>query len=210
MAILFSLILISAFLLLGGKRIDYVISLIALQGFLLALTSTVFGLQTGNNYLFAGAFLVFLVKGILVPGALVYLVRKIKIRREIELFLRPSLLILLAAGLVLLSYWVASPQILPSDLAAKSGLPIALSLFLIGLLIMVTRKTAFSQLIGLLVMENGLSMAGIVVTHGMPLMVELGVFFDLLVAVIIMGLFVFQIDKTFGSIDTDKLTSLKG
>lgn len=210
MNILFSLILINAFLLVGGKRIDYVIWLVAIQGVLLALISTVFGFQTGNNFLYAGAFLVLVVKGLIVPAALFYIVRKIKISREIDLVFRPNILFLIAAGLVLLSYWVVSPEILPSDLAAKIGLPVALSLLLIGLLIMVTRKLALSQLIGLLVMENGLYMAAMTATHGMPLMIELGVFFDLLVAVLIMGLFLFHIDKTFGSINTDKLTSLKG
>jgi len=208
--ILFSLTLINAFLLVGGKRIDYVIWLVALQGFLLALISTVFGFQTGNNFLYAGAFLVLVVKGLIVPTALFYIVRKIKVPKEIDLVFRPNILFLIAAGLVLLSYWVVSPEILPSDLAAKIGLPVALSLLLIGLLIMVTRKLALSQLIGLLVMENGLYMAAMTATHGMPLMIELGVFFDLLVAVLIMGLFLFHIDKTFGSINTDKLTSLKG
>ncbi|WP_366923626.1 hypothetical protein MFMK1_000535 [Metallumcola ferriviriculae] len=210
MNVLFSLIVISAFLMVAGKRIDYAIWLMSLQGFLLALIGTVLGLQAGNGYLYASAFLLLIVKGILVPAALFYIVRKIQIRREIDLVFSPNVLFLLAAGLVLLSYWVVSPQILPSGLAAKSGLPVALSLLLIGLLIMITRKVALSQLIGLLIMENGLSMAAMAVSHGMPLMVELGIFFDLLVAVLIMGLFLFRIDKTFGSINTDKLKSLKG
>lgn len=210
MNVLFSLIVISAFLMVAGKRINYAIWLMSFQGFLLAIVGTVLGLQAGNGYLYASAFLLLIVKGILVPAALFYIVRKIQIRREIDLVFSPNVLFLLASGLVLLSYWVASPQILPGGLAAKSGLSVALSLLLIGLLIMITRKVALSQLIGLLIMENGLSMAAMAVSHGMPLMVELGIFFDLLVAILIMGLFLFRIDKTFGSINTDKLKSLKG
>ena len=93
---------------------------------------------------------------------------------------------------------------------SKNVLQISIAVILIGLFIMITRKKALIQVIGLLFMENGLFLAGFALTFGMPLIIELGVLFDMLMAIIILGLFIIQIKKSFASSDLDKLTILKG
>jgi len=85
-----------------------------------------------------------------------------------------------------------------------------MSLIFIGPFIMISRKTAMTQVLGILIMENGLFLGAIALTSGMPLIVEIGIFFDLLVAVLVMGIMVFRINKTFETIDTDALKTLMG
>jgi hydrogenase-4 component E len=97
-----------------------------------------------------------------------------------------------------------------SSVYEKTFLTNSVSVVLIGLFFMISRKKAIGQIIGFLVMENGMFMAAILTTFGMPMIVEIGVFFDLLTAVLIMGVFVFRINENFDSIDINKLRNLKG
>jgi len=87
---------------------------------------------------------------------------------------------------------------------------VAISLFLIGFYMMITRRKAFMQVLALLCLENGLFLAAISLTFGMPLIVELGIFFDLLVAVMVLGILVYRIQETFDSMDVSKLSRLRG
>jgi len=89
-------------------------------------------------------------------------------------------------------------------------IPLAVSTIFFGMLMMTTRKKAINQVLGLLLIENGLFLMGVTITFGMPLLVEIGVFFDALVGVVIMGVFVFKIRGAFESIDADDMTVLKG
>ena len=85
-----------------------------------------------------------------------------------------------------------------------------MSLFLIGFYMMITRRKAIMQVLALLSLENGLFLAAISLTYGMPLIVELGIFFDLLVAVMVIGILVYRIQETFESMDVSKLSRLRG
>lgn len=89
-------------------------------------------------------------------------------------------------------------------------MPLAVSTVFFGMLVMTTRKKAITQVLGLLLMENGLFLMAVTMTFGMPLLVEIGIFFDILVGVIIMGIFVFKIREAFEGIDVDEMTVLKG
>jgi hydrogenase-4 component E len=93
--------------------------------------------------------------------------------------------------------------------AVSRVLSVSIAMMLIGLFIMMTRKKAITQIVGLLTMENGVFLSGLSITYGMPLIVEVGIFFDILVAVLILGVFIFRINKTFESISIDSLRSLR-
>ena len=88
-------------------------------------------------------------------------------------------------------------------------LPVSLAITLLGFFVMIIRKKAITQILGLLAMEDGIFLAAISTSYSMPLIVKLGVFFDILVGVIIMGIYVYRIKETFDSIDTDSLRELK-
>jgi hydrogenase-4 component E len=88
-------------------------------------------------------------------------------------------------------------------------LSVSIAVMLIGLFIMMTRKKALTQIVGLLTIENGVFLSGLSITYGMPLIVEVGIFFDILVAALILGVFVFRINQTFDSINVDALRRLK-
>ncbi|MFZ5646155.1 MAG: hypothetical protein ACOY30_00870, partial [Bacillota bacterium] len=130
--------------------------------------------------------------------------------REVPLSigLGPSMLI--GVMLVGLTYLFVVPVLL-GEIGVESGLfPVALSTVLMGCFFMVSRRSAFNQMIGIIVMENGLFLCAMAVTGGMPLIIELGVFFDLLVGALVMGMFAHRIRGTFDTLDTKALNNLKG
>ncbi len=120
--------------------------------------------------------------------------------------------LLICGGLVIVADSVAQP-ILSAQVGDTMGvsrvLPASIAMILIGLFIMIARKKAVTQLIGLLTMENGLFLSGLAITYGMPMIVEVGIFFDILMAALILGVFMFRINRTFESISMDTLRSLR-
>lgn len=117
---------------------------------------------------------------------------------------------LLCCGLVVLCWYVVHHVEGITNPTTENYLVYSLSVVMIGLFFMISRKKALGQIIGFLVIENGLFLAAMMTTDGMPMIVELGLFFDLLTAFLIMGIFVFKINSTFDSIDVNKLKHLKG
>jgi len=116
---------------------------------------------------------------------------------------------LIGIALVIFSYHLTAPVRELSTLITRSTLAIALATVLIGLLMMITRRHAVTQIIGFLAMENGLFLAATSATYGMPLVVELGVALDILIAAFIFGIFFFHIHTTFDSLDVEKMARLK-
>ena len=117
----------------------------------------------------------------------------------------------LVAGVVILclSFWIASRLTLPHPAASPLVLPLALSTTLIGLFLIVSRKTALMQVIGYLVLENGIYIFGMALAQDEPFLVEMGILLDVFVAVFVMGIAIFHINREFDHIDVDQLTSLK-
>ncbi len=129
--------------------------------------------------------------------------------REIESYINIPFSLVISLLLVFLSFYVTSGLKIFESAISKEFIPLALSTIFLGMLMMTTRKKALTQILGLLLMENGLFLMGVTVTFGMPLLVELGIFFDVLVGVIIFGIFVFKIRNAFEGIDVDDLTVLR-
>lgn len=206
--ILAALILLSSFIMLAQVRVDSMINTFALQGLLLCLATTLMALISGKYHLLISAALTLFLKVFFIPGQLRLLIIRLNIHREVEVLGNSSLIMLFAAGLVLFSYYVALPIRALSLLSTRNTIAISLAVVLIGMLIVISRRKAVTQVVGFMSMENGLFFAAVVSTYGMPMVVELGVAFDVLVAAILFGVFFFHIRTEIGSLDTDRLNRL--
>jgi hydrogenase-4 component E len=203
--------LVSIFLVLAIKRLHMHVRLFAVQSLFLTIVALAVGFS-GEAHIFWAAALTFLFKVIVIPLLFMRLIKKLEIQQEIQLTLNIPTSLLLGAGLVLGADYLTRAILTAGHTLelSRTILTISLALLLLGLFTMVTRKKALTQVIGFLTMENGLFLAGIAITQGMPLIVELGVFFDILVAVFIMGVLLHRINETFDTINVEKLTRLKG
>lgn len=209
MQLLIALILASTFMILGSTRLYSCVKAFAIQSFLLACVAGVVGFSTGKIDLYIVALLTLIIKAAVIPYIFIYIIREIKVKREIELYVGISPSLIIGGVLVVISYYLIRSIAVITELSSFA-LSASMSLVSIGLFIMISRKKAIMQMLGILIMENGLFLGAISLTHGMPLLVELGIFFDVLIAVLIMGILIFRINKTFETIDTDKLKTLIG
>ena len=148
-------------------------------------------------------------KVVAIPYALLWIVREIKTVREVMSSTTAAQSVFITAGLILLSFFAVQPyaRTLRVD---ENMLAASIALVLTGAFLMVSRKKALMQVVGLLVLENGIFLAALITTFGMPLIIEIGISFDLLMGVFLMGLFVFRIRDTFDHLDVSKLRRLRG
>jgi hydrogenase-4 membrane subunit HyfE len=203
-------LLATGFVSVAVRRLDTAIWLLIGQGVLLAATGGVIAVATGAVHVYLAAALTLAIKAVVIPVILFRVLRAVHIRREVELVLSTRSALLLALVGVLLAYRAAGSLNLPGAVPSQHALPVAVALVLIGLGLMIGRKKALSQIAGLMVMENGVYLAALVATLGLPVAVELGVFFDLLVGVLLLGVFAYRINQTFDTINTDRLRALRG
>jgi hydrogenase-4 component E len=185
------------------------------QSFLLASIAFTIAYFNHAPHIYIVAALTLVFKAILLPVVLERLVMKLEIRQEIEPFVNVPISVIVSGLLTLLAYVVAESFYRPADATVPASLghntlAVAIALFLIGFFMMVNRRKALAQVLGLLCLENGLFLAAISLTYGMPLLVELGILFDLLVAVLVLGILVYRIQETFDSMDVSKLSRLRG
>jgi hydrogenase-4 component E len=186
------------------------IRLFALQSLMLAAIAAIIALFHHAPDVYLVALLTFVGKVLFLPWLLNRLVRRIQIHEEIEPLLNSTASMLLCGGLTLLGYIVARPF---TSLArmGNNTLGIAITLLLIGFFLMFNGRKAITQVLALLTVENGVMLAAVALTtYGMPLVVELGIFFDVLVAVMVLGILVYRIRESFASMDVDKLRNLRG
>ena len=202
--------LATSFLIVGGRRVDTAIKMTVLQALLLSGIAGILGWVTGKTEIYFAALLTVAVKGGIIPYVLHKVEGRVGAAREAESYVNIKMSLVICAALVILSTAVTGRLIEAGPALATTVLPTAVSMMLIGLFIMITRKLAIMQIIGLLIMENGLFLAGVGTASGLPLVVELGVFLDILVGVLIMGILTFRINRTFDNINTDNLKKLRG
>ncbi|MGA7742279.1 MAG: NADH-quinone oxidoreductase subunit K [Polyangia bacterium] len=185
----------------------------ALQGATLALLPVVHYLETPSPHLvhvlvMAASALAF--KAIFIPRLLMRALRDAGVRRDVEPFVSLHLSVLLAGVLVGISFWLATVLALPVAGTTHLFVPTAFATFLIGFLVLVSRRKAITQVIGYLLIENGAYVFGQSLAAQMPFVVELGLLLDLLVGVFVMGIVIHQINREFDHIDVDQLNLLKG
>jgi hydrogenase-4 component E len=185
------------------------IRLFALQSLLLAAIAGVVGYAYGAWHVLVLAVLTVLGKVIFLPWRLQQLVRQIKIEQEIRPFVNMSASMLICGALTVLAHVVARP-ITSLERLGSNTLAVAIALVLTGFFLMINRRKAVTQVLAILTMENGVMLAAIALTtYGMPLVVEIGILFDVVVAVMVLGILVFRIRETFSSMDVSKLNELK-
>ena len=202
-------ILLTAVSMNAFKRLESCVKAYTLNSWLLASLIFVIALMTGELHLYAASGITALSKGILIPLFLGRIIRKMKVTHEVEPYISNSVSLSISAVLIAVVYTSLNDAIFIEGFS-RNVLHISIAVILIGLFIMITRRKAVTQVIGLLFMENGLFLAGFSLTSGMPTVIELGVLFDVLMGVIILGIFAVQIRRTFGSADLDRLNTLKG
>jgi len=202
-------ILLASLMAMTTPRMVQLIRFFTLQSIMLACMAALVGYHTGLSHLYIIAALTLVLKAVVIPRFLIYSIDRIKVKRDLQPLIGIPASLLLSAAIVLVAYYVTEPVINLTDVITRNCLAISLAVTLIGLLMMITRQKAMTEIIGLLMMENGLFLAVISTSHGMPLIVEMGIFFDVLVAVLIMGMFAFRINETFKTSDTGILKRLR-
>jgi hydrogenase-4 component E len=150
-----------------------------------------------------------LVKAVVIPRLLLRSIRIANVKREVEPFISLHQSVLVAALLVALSFWLASALPLPTPSSGHLLVPVAFSTLFIGFLVLVSRTKAVTEVIGYLLLENGVFLFGQTVVVNTPYVVELGVFLDLVVAVFVMGIAIQHISREFDHIDTELLSTLR-
>jgi len=210
-----ALVLVLQIAMAGQRWIVTNIRIFAVQSFLLAAIAAVIAGFNHAPHIFIAAGLTLIVKAILVPIWLERLVERFQIRREIRPIVNAPLSILICGGLTLVGYVVAESFHRPEEgfnpaALGHNILAVAISLFLIGFFTIINRRKALMQVLALLSLENGLFLAAISLTYGMPLIVEIGVLFDVLVAVMVLGILVYRIRESVDSLDVSRLRRLRG
>src|SRR6201997_4701174 len=201
-------LVLASFMLLYQDRLYSLLNVYALHAFVLALSVAwqAFVQDAPHLYLTAAIALVF--KAIIIPVALHRIIVRLGIHREIETALSVGLTMIGGIALVALSMVVMLRVTPGADALAREDLAFALSVVLLGLLIMVTRRNAVSQVVGFMSMENGLVLAA-TGAKGMPLVVEISVAFSVLVAVFVLSIFIFRIRELFDTVDVDVLNRFR-
>ncbi len=204
------LLLATGFVVAGSRRISVAIWTLVAQSSLLAAIAAIVALSSGEVHMWVAVVLTIAVKATAIPAVLLYVLRTLQVKRETRPIVSLRVSLIAAAALMLIAFAVVGQGNLPNTVFSHYALPVSVALMLIGLFTMVTRRKALNQVVALVSMENGLYLAGIIATLGLPIFVEIGVFFDLLVGVVIMGVFAFRINQTFDTVSTDQLRQLRG
>ncbi len=202
-------ILLTAVAMNAFRRLESCVRTYTVNSWLLSSLIAIVAFMIGETHLYIAAALTLITKGILLPVFLRRIVKQMKVTHDVEPYINNALSLTISGILVAVVYASLSAGIFVSGFS-RNVLQISIAVILIGLFIMITRRKAITQVIGLLFMENGLFLAGFSLTFGMPTIIELGVLFDMLMGVIILGIFAIQIKRVFTSSDLDKLTILKG
>ncbi len=204
-----ALLLILAFAMIAQRRILSLVHLFTAQGATLALATAVVGYVTHQPHLYLSAGVTFVLKVLLIPWLLHRVIVRLDIRWELESLINIPTTMLIGIGVVIFAFNLALPISQLSNTLASGTLGIALACVMLSFLMMITRAKAVPQVIGFLSMENGLFFAATSATYGMPMVVEFGIALDVLIGVLILGVFMFQIREQFDSLDIRHLEKLK-
>jgi hydrogenase-4 component E len=207
--LLAALLLLVSFAMLSQRRVLSLINLFALQGLMLAVSTAIVAWSSHQHHLYYSAALTLVLKVVILPWILHRLIRKLNVKWDVETLFNIPTTMLVGIALVVFAFNLAAPISEMAGTITKSTLGIAMASVLLSFLMMITRSKAVPQVIGFLAMENGLFFAATSATYGMPLVVELGIALDVLVGMVILGIFFFQIRETFDSLDLKHMEKLK-
>ena len=202
--------LVTAYLMVAQKALFTTIRLYGVQSLLLGILAATIAATESQPELFVTAAVTVALKAVLIPWFLMRVIDRIGIHREIEPFLSVPASLLVCVGLTVIGYRVSTGFPEGARGVSHHLIGVALSMLWIGLFLMVTRKKAITQILALLTVENAVFLVAVGVTSGMPLVVELGVAFDVILAVLLLGILVHRIVERFESMDVSRLSKLKG
>jgi hydrogenase-4 component E len=204
-----TLILMLSFAMISQRRIVSLINLFMVQGAALVVTSFLLAYVAHQPDLYVSGALTLVLKVMFIPWMLHRVIRQLNVKWDVETLFNIPTTMLVGIALVIFAFSLALPVSRLSDSIAGGSLGIALACVFLSFMMMITRSKAVPQVIGFLSMENGLIFAATTVTNGMPMIVEFGIALDVLVGVLILGVFMFQIREKFDSLDIHHLEALK-
>jgi hydrogenase-4 component E len=204
-----AVLLLTSFAMLSQRRIVSLVNLFAMQGAALSASTAIVAFTSGQHHLYYSAALSVALKVLLLPWILHRLIVRLNVRWDSEPLINIPTTMLVGIVLVVFAFGLAQPITQMSTTIARSTLGIALAVVMLSFLMMITRRKALSQIVGFLAMENGLFFAATSATYGMPMVVELGVALDILIGMVILGVFFFQIREQFDSLDLQHLEQLR-
>ncbi|MBI2992582.1 MAG: formate hydrogenlyase [Gammaproteobacteria bacterium] len=204
-----ALILVSSFALLAQARVVAAIQVFAWQGFLLSALTALVAWNSGLPHLYISAVLSLVLKALFIPWLLIRQSRRLGILRDFDAVIRPGLTLMAAGTLVIFCYNVVIPVREFTQIVTRDAIAVSLALVMISLLMLITRRKAITQVVAFMSLENGLFFAAVTATQGMPMVVELGIAFDVLIAAVIFGVFFFHIRDSIETLDVDQLSRLR-
>lgn len=204
-----AVLLMLAFAMISQRRVLSLVHLFTMQGIVLVVATAVVGYATKQPHLFVSAALTLVLKVALIPLMLHRVIDRLEVRWDTEPLINIPTTMLIGILLVIFAFNLGLPIARFSSTIARGTLGIALACVLLSFMMMITRAKAIPQVVGFLSMENGLFFAATSATYGMPMVVELGIALDVLIGVLILGVFMFQIREQFDSLDIRHLERLK-
>ena len=204
-----SLVLIFGLILLWRRGVTAYITAFKWQSIVLSALTAVVGYFGDDHELYWVAAALAVLKVVIIPRLLRRMERRFATERELQPYVNTPTSLVIAGLLVLFGYAIARPLVALSQLPTRAGMPLAMGLVLVSLFVVISRKKALTQVVGFLMLENGLALLAVLGTYGIPLIVELGVFLDVLMGFLVMQIFVYQIHETFESIDVEQLNRLR-
>ncbi len=204
-----SLALITGLILLWRRGVTAYISAFTWQSRAITAVTVIVAYFGDDHELYWVAGALFILKGVVIPRLLKQMERRFAAERELEPYVNTATSLVIAGLLVLFGYAITRPLVALSQLPTRAGMPLAMGLVLVSLFVIISRKKALTQVIGFLMLENGLALLAVLGTYGIPLIVELGVFLDVLMGFLVMQIFIYQIHETFESIDVEQLSNLR-
>lgn len=204
-----SLTLIFGLILLWRRRIPAYINAFTAQSLVLGGTAAVVAYFGREPELYWVAALLLLLKGLIIPRLLRSMERRFATEQELEPYVNTATSLVIAGLLVILGYVLLQSVLTVSTLPTRAGMPLAMGLILVSLFVLISRKKALTQVVGFLMLENGIALLALLGTYGIPLIVELGVFLDALLGFIVMQIFVYRIHETFETMDVEQLSRLR-
>ena len=204
-----ALLLLLSFAMLAQRRVVNLVNLLALQGTLLFIATLLIAWRTRAPHLYISAALTLALKVVFLPWLLHRLIRRLEVYWDSDPLLNLPLTMLAGLAVVVFAFGLAQPISALASTATRNSIGIALAVVLLSFITMITRRKAMSQVVGFLSMENGLFFGAMSATYGMPMVVEFGVALDVLVAVLVLGIFFFQIREQFDSLDLHHLEALR-
>jgi len=203
------LVLVTSFAALWLRRLVTVTWVIAVQGIALAAVAMVLGVHEHDTELMLIALMVGALRGVVLPGLILRAVRAGDEHREVESLINVPSALLAASGLTLVAYATTRDVVALSSTPQVRALPLGIAVMLIGMLLIVTRRKAVLQIMGVLMLDNGIALVMFLGTSGVPLAVELGIASDVLLAMFILQVLTTRIRTKFGSTDLDQLRELR-